>query len=88
MKLKTVRLDKTFGIPVIFGPNHQKFKEAIDLKSEDGAFAISDYHQLETTINLLLKDKSRLNSASEICRNYVAENVGSTELIIKKIFNY
>src|SRR5690606_8440581 len=32
----------TFGLPVLFGPNYEKFKEAVDLLEMQGAFAISD----------------------------------------------
>ncbi len=76
----------TFGLPIIFGPNHQKFQEAVDLKSEGGAFSITDFYQLKTTINTLLNDKYALKIASEISKNYVAKNIGSTTLIIKKVF--
>lgn len=77
----------TFGIPIIFGPNHQKFKEAVDLKSEGGAFSINNFNELKTVINRLLNEENELKNASNISKNYVAKNVGSTMLIIKKVFN-
>lgn len=76
----------TFGLPVIFGPNYQKFKEAVDLKSEGGAFSITDFNQLQTIMNRLLNNVDALIKASEISKNYVAKNIGSTKLIIKKVF--
>ena len=77
----------TFGLPVVFGPNHQKFQEAVDLKSEGGAFSIDDFYQLKTIIDTLLNDKNALQKASEISKNFVTKNIGSTILIIKKVFN-
>jgi 3-deoxy-D-manno-octulosonic-acid transferase len=76
----------TFGLPVIFGPNYQKFKEAVDLISEGGAFSITDFNQLQIIMNRLLNNEDALKKASEISKNYVAKNIGSTKLIIKKVF--
>ncbi len=77
----------TFGLPVIFGPNYKKFREAVELTSEGGSFPVSDYEELRGTLTRLIGDERELKNAAEICRNYVAKNVGSTQLIIKKVFN-
>lgn len=77
----------TFGLPVIFGPNYKKFKEATDLTVEGGAISISDFEQLRLSFDRLIIDKNELKNAAEICRNYVAKNVGSTKVIINKVFN-
>ncbi len=77
----------TFGLPVIFGPNFKKFKEAVDLSSEGGAVPVSNYNELRNALNNLVNNKSALIKASEICRKFVAKNVGSTKHIVKKVFN-
>lgn len=77
----------TFGLPLIFGPNYKKFKEAVDLTSEGGAISISNSNELLNTLNNLIREKNELEKASVICRKYVAKNVGSTKHIIKKVFN-
>ena len=77
----------TFGLPVIFGPNHKRFKEAVDLLELGGVFTISEQQSLDNTLTSLLTDKTRLKEASEVCKKYVAKNVGSTKLIINKVFN-
>jgi 3-deoxy-D-manno-octulosonic-acid transferase len=77
----------TFGLPVVFGPNYKKFKEAVDLKSLGGAFPIADFDELEAVFNSLLHSPSELEKASLMNKKYVAKNVGSTKLIIKKVFN-
>lgn len=77
----------TFGLPVVFGPNYKKFKEAVDLISEGGAFSISNADELRQTLNTLIDDKKEREKSTEICRNYVAKNVGSTKYIIEKVFN-
>ena len=77
----------TFGMPIIFGPNYKKFKEAVDLISNGGAFSITNYDELESNFNNLISDKKLFNYSSENSKNYVEENVGSTKIIIKKVFN-
>jgi 3-deoxy-D-manno-octulosonic-acid transferase len=77
----------TFGLPVIFGPNYKKFKEALDLSFEGGAISISNFDELRKALNNLINMKDEREKTSDICRNYVAKNVGSTKIIIKKVFN-
>ncbi len=77
----------TFGLPVVFGPNYQKFKEAVDLTGRGGAFSISSSAQLNNTFDKLLNDKKQLEKSAGICKAYVEKNGGSTKLIIKKVFN-
>lgn len=77
----------TFGLPVIFGPNYKKFKEAVELEKEGGAFPVQDFSQLEKTVNGFLTDSGRLTTASAVCANYIKKNTGATPLIIKKVFN-
>lgn len=77
----------TFGLPVIFGPNYKKFKEAVDLTFEGGAISISNFEELLQALNNLINKKAEREKTSGICKNYVAKNVGSTKVIIKKVFN-
>ena len=73
----------TFGCPVVFGPKHKSFKEAVDLVDLQGAFSIRDSAELETVFLHLINDESFYVKASETCRNYVKSQVGATDLIIK-----
>lgn len=77
----------TFGLPVIFGPNYQKFREAVELAAKKGAFPISNKNELFTQMNNLLTDKTLLEKSAAISSEFVAKNVGSTQLIINKVFN-
>ncbi|MBT3386197.1 MAG: 3-deoxy-D-manno-octulosonic acid transferase [Prolixibacteraceae bacterium] len=77
----------TFGLPVIFGPNYKNFREAVDLKSLGGAFPIKNLGELEFALNDLVNLKTQLEKASLINKNYIAKNVGSTLVIIRKIFD-
>jgi len=68
-----------FGLPVVFGPNYQKFKEANELIELKGAKSISNYSELETTI-LSFSDFD-----STISKNYIESNAGATVIIISSI---
>jgi len=68
-----------YGIPVVFGPNYQKFREARELIAVGGAFSIPEYLILETRIDSLLKD----TKAGKIAGEYVKQNTGSTSKICR-----
>ncbi len=76
----------TFGLPVIFGPNYQKFQEAIELIAEKGAFSIENYQQLTGLLDKFFSDTDFLTKSGEIARNYVEKNRGGTQKIISKLF--
>ncbi len=58
----------TFGLPVIFGPNYKKFKEAVDMISVGGAFSVSNAIELRVALDKLIDDKDERQKASQICR--------------------
>ena len=69
----------TFGLPVVFGPNYQKFKEANELIELEGAISISNFKELTSAIDYFNTfDKS-------IAINYTQENSGATKKILNLI---
>ncbi len=72
----------TFGLPLFFGPNYQKFQEAIDLIAQGGAFSIQDTNGLSLLINDLYKNTPARERAGAVCRQYVLDNVGATEVVL------
>jgi len=75
----------TFGMPVLFGPNYKKFREAIDLVKLGAAFPVNSSKELTDIVNDLFIDQNKLNHLSEIAKNYVNNNKGATDIIIDKI---
>ena len=49
--------------------------------------SISNSEELRQVLNNLMYDENELGKASKICRDYVEKNVGSTKVIINKVFN-
>jgi 3-deoxy-D-manno-octulosonic-acid transferase len=75
----------TFGKPVIFGPMYHKFREAVELIKEGGAFSINNTQLLiNRTIELLDNDQIYKKS-STACSSYVKNKKGATEMILNKI---
>ena len=68
-----------YGLPVVFGPNYQKFKEANELIELEAVKDISNHSELETTI------LSFIDFDSSISKNYIKNNAGATDIIISSI---
>lgn len=75
----------TFGLPVFFGPNYQKFAEARELISLGGAFEFETADELHQQVTALLADKHRLQQCTDTCLNYVDSKMGATDVIIKHL---
>ena len=74
-----------FGVPVIFGPNYKKFKEARDLIALPGGFSIKNEEELKSTVEFLTDDEKRYNTIREKIRQYVEEHTSATEIIVSSI---
>jgi 3-deoxy-D-manno-octulosonic-acid transferase len=72
-----------YNIPVVFGPNHQRFNEANELIILGGGFSVSDYSELHSAFDWLLIHKD----AGRIAGDFVRQRKGATEKIIQGIFN-
>ncbi len=75
----------TFGMPIIFGPEYEKFREAVDLIKSGGAISIVNYRELEKNLISLLKDPDKLVECGKISSNYVEKNRGATDAILKMV---
>ncbi|MGB3948516.1 MAG: glycosyltransferase N-terminal domain-containing protein [Bacteroidia bacterium] len=71
----------TFGLPVVFGPNYQKFNEAKELIKKGGAFSVVNAPEFKKVI-ALLTDTDALQKASLVAKHYVESNAGATEKIV------
>ncbi len=76
----------TYGMPVFFGPNYRKFKEARDLIEREAAFSINAKDAFSQQMNKIWSDKKYLESLSKNAGKYVAEMCGATRLIMEEAF--
>ncbi len=75
-----------YGVPIIFGPRYEKFREAIDLIRSGGAFSVKDVREFLATVNKLRTDHEYYAHSAEECRQYVQKNRGATDKIIGHIY--
>ena len=76
-----------YGIPVLFGPNYHKFKEAVDMIERGGAYSISNATEFAKLMDDFYDSSSVLyEKTAQMAAIYSQENRGATEKIVKKIF--
>lgn len=75
-----------YGMPVIWGPNFVKFREAKGLIKAGGGFSIDNETDFNQLCNRLFGEKDYLSEVSCKSYNYVADNSGATEVIYHNLF--
>ena len=76
----------TFGLPIAFGPNYQKFKEARDMVALGAATKVESAEDLSAWFAPLRDDKSALQRAGSAAKSYTQGIQGATSLIMKIVF--
>ena len=74
-----------YGMPVLFGPHHQKFKEANEMIECGAAFTFENYNQLKSKLEQLLKDENYFSQVSLAARKYVVNHSGATDKTLAAI---
>ena len=74
-----------FGMPIIFGPNYQKFDEAKELIKRKSAFSVSNYNDFAQIVEKLTANSEYRKTVGNNSEVYVKENVGATEKVLKEI---
>lgn len=74
-----------YGKPVVIGPVYEKFVEAVELVSRQGAFVINTALELEQTFDRLLNNDAAYQQACEAARSYVYGKKGATNTVMQFI---
>lgn len=77
----------TFGLPIAFGPNYRKFKEACDLLSLGAAASINNYEELAAWFTPLRDEEPLRLAAGRSAKEYTQRHLGATRLILRTIFS-
>lgn len=75
-----------YGIPVVFGPRHHKFREAAGLIECGGGTSVSSVHDFDDVMDHYLSDPAALRKDGEAAGRYISENLGATARIYDSIF--
>lgn len=73
-----------YGMPVLFGPNYAKFREARGLIAAGAARSVRNYSELEKAIDDAFERQSEIGAAAG---NYCAAEMGATDSICRELFN-
>lgn len=74
-----------YGVPVFFGPNNQRFREARDLINEGGSFEVTSADDFQAQADRLLADERALAKSGQAAGDYIRRNSGATEAIFREI---
>ena len=74
-----------YGIPVLFGPKHQKFKEARELIACNGAFEATCENDFVSLMNNYICYPDLIKENGKSAKEYVISNLGATEKIYEKL---
>ena len=75
----------TYGIPIVIGKNYQKFQEAVALCNLKGCTVTRNAQELSIELKNLFDDPKKRKTQGKICRDYVVQNLGATDIILKYI---
>lgn len=75
-----------YGIPVVFGPNHTAFREALGLLEVGGGFTISDSSSYNALMDSFIADREKLTDAGKKAGAYVVDNSGASDAIFNAVF--
>lgn len=74
-----------YGVPVFFGPNNQRFREARDLIEAGGSFEITSADDFQAQADRLLTDSNALAESGQAAGDYIRRNAGATEAIFREV---
>ena len=74
-----------YGMPVAFGTNYRKFREACDLIALGAGRSVRSAEELKVWFDELKSDKDYLARLSALAKVYVGQHRGATEKIVKEI---
>ncbi len=73
-----------YSVPVIFGPNHEKFAEALWLKEHSGGFSIQNEKEL-LDIMQFLQVENNAKSSGVKAFEYIQLNQGATKIVTREL---
>lgn len=74
-----------YGQPVLFGPNYQKFREAVDLVDCGAGVSYAQYSELAYAATLWLDQPQQRAAAGAAAGRYVQRKAGATERIMNAL---
>lgn len=77
-----------YGIPVLYGPNHENSQEAVALVRLGGGFVVKDEKDLYKHLRTFFGNEEARRKAGKHSGDFVEKNTGATERFIKHLEPY
>lgn len=74
-----------YGVPVLFGPEHHKFREIAGLMEAGGGLCVHSQDELEKEILRLSHEAATRTSMGNAARHYVETHAGATPIILQAL---
>lgn len=74
-----------FSKPIVIGKNYDKFDEAKDMIKNEGMISISNYNELDNSLERILNNNDEINRMSKNNSDYFNKHKGAVKLILKQI---
>jgi 3-deoxy-D-manno-octulosonic-acid transferase len=71
----------------MFGPRHEKFREALELIKAEGGITFDTYESFREVLDKLLDNESFYLKSAKSASLYVNENTGATEKLMGEIMH-
>ena len=71
-----------WNVPVVFGPNNERFQEAAGLKAVGGGLEITDYDAFEHHMDTLQADGQKMRECAQAAGDYVLSRSGATQKVL------
>jgi len=75
----------TFGVPIVIGPEHKKYKEVVDLVALKGCKVIVNQQEFSVIFTQLNSDNEFRLELGNINQDFIKNNIGATDKIVKYI---
>jgi 3-deoxy-D-manno-octulosonic-acid transferase len=75
----------TFGVPIVIGPQYDKFKEASDLVKLGGCISVKNQEEFSAIFQRLKTDEVFRKETGKINLDYIQQNKGATKKIMQYI---
>lgn len=74
-----------YGVPVVFGPNYDRFQEIHDLIQKKAAFAFNEAQQFNRLIDQFRDDLDFRQKSGKEAKSYVQSKTGATAAVVEAI---
>ena len=74
-----------YGVPVLFGPNNQRFQEARQLLATGGSFEVTDAASFDSRMDRFLTDAAYLSDCGKRSGEYVHGRAGASDKVLQAV---